>query len=73
MYRRKSFDGEVFWLYILLYSITRGILEIFRGDSVRGFLIPDVLSTSQFIGILTALASAGMLFYLARRNRVLEG
>ena len=69
VYRRKSFDGEVFWLYILLYSITRGILEIFRGDSVRGFLIPDVLSTSQFIGILTALASAGMLFYLARRNR----
>ncbi|HEY6928475.1 MAG TPA: prolipoprotein diacylglyceryl transferase, partial [Thermoanaerobaculia bacterium] len=69
VYRRKSFDGEVFWLYVLLYSVTRGIIEIFRGDTVRGFLIPDVLSTSQFIGILTALASAGMLFYLSRRNR----
>lgn len=68
-YRRRSFDGEIFWLYLLLYSITRGIIEIWRGDFVRGFVIPGVLSTSQFIGLLTALASLGMLFYLSRRNR----
>ena len=54
-YRRKTFDGEVFWLYVLLYAITRGIVEIWRGDLVRGFVIPGVLSTSQFIGLLTAL------------------
>ena len=69
-YRRKTFDGEVFWLYLLLYSITRGILEIWRGDLVRGFVIPGVLSTSQFIGILVALASAAMLAWLSRRNRL---
>ena len=69
-YRRRTFDGEVFWLYVLLYSITRGIIEIWRGDLVRGFVIPGVLSTSQFIGVLTALASLGMLFYLSRRKRV---
>ena len=68
-YRRRTFDGEVFWLYVLLYSITRGIIEIWRGDFVRGFVIPGVLSTSQFIGLLTALASLGMLFYLSRRRR----
>lgn len=68
-YRRKTFDGEVFWLYVLLYAISRGILEVWRGDLVRGFLIPGVLSTSQFIGILTALLAAGMLFYLSRRSR----
>ena len=70
VYRRKTFDGEVFWLYLLLYSITRGILEIWRGDLVRGFVIPGVLSTSQFIGILVALASAAMLAWLSRRNRL---
>lgn len=68
-YRRRSFDGEIFWLYVLLYSITRGIIEIWRGDLVRGFVIPGVLSTSQFIGVLTAIASLGMLFYLSRRSR----
>lgn len=69
-YRRKTFDGEVFWLYVLLYSISRGILEIWRGDLVRGFVVPGVLSTSQFIGLLAALLSAAMLFYLSRRKRV---
>jgi len=69
-YRRKTFEGEVFWLYLLLYSITRGILEIWRGDLVRGFVIPGVLSTSQFIGVLVALASAAMLFYFSRRQRL---
>jgi phosphatidylglycerol:prolipoprotein diacylglycerol transferase len=68
-YRRRAFDGEVFWLYILLYSITRGIIEVWRGDLVRGFVIPGILSTSQFIGVLTSLASLAMLFYLSRRSR----
>ena len=54
---------------MLLYSITRGIIEVWRGDLVRGFVIPGVLSTSQFIGVLTALASLAMLFYLSRRSR----
>ena len=69
VYKRRTFDGEVFWLYVLLYSITRGILEIFRGDLVRGFVPYIGLSTSQFIGVLTALASIGMLFYLSRRSQ----
>ncbi len=68
-YRRRTFDGEVFWLYLLLYSVTRGIIEIWRGDLVRGFVIPGVFSTSQFLGLLTAIASLAMLFYLSRRSR----
>jgi phosphatidylglycerol---prolipoprotein diacylglyceryl transferase len=70
-YRRKTFDGEVFWLYVLLYAITRGILEIWRGDLVRGFVIPGVLSTSQFIGLLGAALAGGMLVLLSRRHRAL--
>ncbi len=68
-YRRKNFDGEVFWLYVLLYAISRGIVETWRGDLVRGFVIPGILSTSQFIGLLTAALAGGMLFYLSRRSR----
>ena len=68
-YRRKTFDGEVFWLYVLLYAITRGVLETWRGDLVRGFVIPGVLSTSQFIGLLAAALAAGMLVVLSRRSR----
>jgi phosphatidylglycerol:prolipoprotein diacylglycerol transferase len=69
LYKRKSFDGEIFCTYLLLYAITRGILEIWRGDSVRGFVIPNVLSTSQLIGVLVAVAAIAMLFALSRRHR----
>jgi phosphatidylglycerol:prolipoprotein diacylglycerol transferase len=68
-YRRRTFDGEVFWLYVLLYAITRGLIENFRGDSIRGFLIPGVLSTSQFIGLVAAAAAVGMFVFLSRRRR----
>src|SRR5262249_57439347 len=60
-WKRRTYDGEIFWLYILLYAITRGVLEIFRGDVVRGFVIPGVLSTSQFISLVAALASVLMM------------
>jgi phosphatidylglycerol:prolipoprotein diacylglycerol transferase len=69
LYKRKSFDGEIFCTYLLLYAITRGIIEIWRGDIVRGFVIPGVLSTSQFIGVLVALASIAMMVRLSRRER----
>jgi phosphatidylglycerol:prolipoprotein diacylglycerol transferase len=60
--KRKTFDGQVFWLFLFLYSMTRFFIEIFRGDP-RGFLLADLLSTSQAIGILLAIFSLFMLFY----------
>ena len=68
MERRKSFDGQIFWLFVLLYSITRCFVEIFRGDP-RGFLFTDVLSTSQAVGILLAIFSLFMLSYMKERGR----
>lgn len=58
----KKFHGQLFWLFILLYSILRGINEIFRGDGERG--IYWMLSTSQWIGIFTAAVAIVMLIKL---------
>jgi phosphatidylglycerol:prolipoprotein diacylglycerol transferase len=66
MEKRKAFDGQIFWLFLLLYSMTRFFVEIFRGDP-RGFLFADLLSTSQAIGILLAIFSLFMLFYIKER------
>ena len=63
----RKFEGQVFWLYALLYSVIRFVLEFFRGDA-RGFLIPPYLSTSQALGIVLGLASLVMLRRLARRK-----
>ena len=67
VYRHKKFDGQVFWIYVLGYAVTRSAIEQFRGDLVRGFVIPEVLSTAQFIGLLMAVVSIGMLWFLSRR------
>ncbi len=64
--RRKAFHGQLLLIYLGLYPILRSVIEVFRGDAERGFVIPGVLSTSQFISLLVVGASA---FLLVRRYR----
>jgi len=59
--KHKKFDGQVGLTYFMLYPIIRSIIEIYRGDSIRGFLIENVLSTSQFISILVFVGAAIVL------------
>jgi len=68
MEKRKTFDGQIFWLFLFLYSTTRFLIEILRGDP-RGFLFGDLLSTSQGIGILMAIFSLFVLFYMKKKFR----
>jgi prolipoprotein diacylglyceryltransferase len=44
--------------YFMAYPIIRSIIEIYRGDTIRGFVIDGVLSTSQFISALVFIAAA---------------
>jgi phosphatidylglycerol:prolipoprotein diacylglycerol transferase len=60
----RPFAGRTFWLYMLLYSISRFIIEFYRGDD-RGNPI-GFLSTSQLISVLLAPLAVVMLVYLSR-------
>jgi phosphatidylglycerol---prolipoprotein diacylglyceryl transferase len=59
----RPFAGRTFWLYMLLYAISRFIIEFYRGDE-RGAI--GMFSTSQFISILLAPLAIVMLAYLSR-------
>lgn len=63
LYLRRQFDGQVAITYLMAYPIIRSIVEIYRGDLVRGFVIDGWVSTSQFISILVFAASWGVLRY----------
>ncbi len=65
--RYKRFEGQLFFLYIILYAIGRGVIEIFRGDIRRGFIIEDWLSHSQFISIL--MISIVAFFYVRQLKK----
>jgi phosphatidylglycerol:prolipoprotein diacylglycerol transferase len=62
LFRRKIRPyGSTFLWYVLLYSLTRGLIEIWRGDEVRGLYFGGTLSTSQIISILAGSWALGML------------
>lgn len=63
-YHRR--DGQVFWLYPLLYSILRFVIEFYRGDAARGMFFDGLVSISQIISVLMFLFSVVMLLRLRK-------
>lgn len=62
--RGQRYPGRTFWLYMLLYAISRFVIEIYRGDP-RGAVGP--FSTSQFISLILGPLAVAMLVYLRRQ------
>jgi phosphatidylglycerol---prolipoprotein diacylglyceryl transferase len=63
--RGRPFAGRTFWLYMLLYAISRYIIEFYRGDP-RGEMFG--MSTSQVISLVLAPLSILMLVWLSRQG-----
>jgi phosphatidylglycerol:prolipoprotein diacylglycerol transferase len=61
--RGRSYPGRTFWTYMLLYGVSRFVIEMYRGDP-RGMV--GTLSTSQFVSILIVPLAVLMLLWLAR-------
>lgn len=68
----KRAHGQIAFAYLILYSIMRSITETFRGDSARGFVIENVLSTSQFISIGVSVLALIMIVMLTKRSERLS-
>lgn len=65
LFRQRKYVGQQFYHGLACYSVVRFFIEYFRGDSYRGFVIPDVLSYSQLISlVILGLSVWGIL-----RNR----
>ncbi len=73
VFRKKVFDGQVILTYFISYPIIRSIVETFRGDTIRGFIIEDWLSTSQFISIWIFLAASLTLAYRLKQLKNSKG
>jgi len=64
--RGRPFPGRTFWSYMLLYGVSRFIIEFYRGDP-RGTVFV-ALSTSQFVSVILVPLSVIMLVLLSRRD-----
>lgn len=68
--RHQRFRGQLFLVYIMLYAIGRAVIENFRGDIRRGFIIDDVLSHSQFISLILVGLVLFFYFRLSKSNKM---
>lgn len=62
--KKQSFDGQLFLLYLILYSTGRSIIEEFRGDEARGFVFDGWYSNSQLISTIIVLVA--VIAYIKR-------
>jgi phosphatidylglycerol:prolipoprotein diacylglycerol transferase len=65
--RGRGFPGRTFWMFVLLYAVSRFVIEFYRGDD-RGFVF-NAVSTSQAISLVLVPLSLIMLWYLGRPER----
>lgn len=69
--KKVAFDGQLFWFYVLGYSVLRSGIEFLRGDAVRGFVhvAGFEVSTSQAVAIAAFLTAVTMLTRLKAAAR----
>jgi phosphatidylglycerol---prolipoprotein diacylglyceryl transferase len=59
--RGRPFPGRTFWLYMLLYAVSRFVIEFYRGDE-RGMILG--VSIAQFLSIFIVPVALVMLLRL---------
>ncbi len=60
---KKKFNGQVFLWFLILHSISRLIIERFRGDD-RGMIFAYNLTTTQLLTLLILIAAVVALFII---------
>jgi phosphatidylglycerol---prolipoprotein diacylglyceryl transferase len=68
--KRRVFYGQLFLLYIILYAIGRSVLEIFRGDEERGFVIENYVSHSQLVALVLILGVIYVYTIWSKKNKI---
>jgi phosphatidylglycerol:prolipoprotein diacylglycerol transferase len=67
---RKQFAGQLFLIYLMAYATGRSVLELFRGDEARGYIIENWLSHSQFISFIIFIISLVAYFRLKGKAKL---
>ncbi|MFC4769908.1 prolipoprotein diacylglyceryl transferase [Effusibacillus consociatus] len=64
--KRKPYDGVLFLLMLIFYSVARFLLEFLRGDSLRTFFD---LRTAQVASVVTVLIALGFMVGRKMQNK----
>ncbi len=68
LFRRRRYQGQIFFHGIAIYSVMRFGIECFRGDDVRGLIFGGWVSTSQLISLSLLPLSIAAMRYFSKRS-----
>jgi len=63
--RKRTFDGQVFLLYIAWYGFGRGLIESMRVDSLMLFG-SETIRVSQLLGFFSCVVAAALVIYFTQ-------
>ncbi|GBC78970.1 Prolipoprotein diacylglyceryl transferase [bacterium HR09] len=66
----RRLGGQVLGFYLVNYGVARFVIEFFRGDADRGFVLGGLLSTSQAIALVMAPLGVFLIVRGFRQARV---
>ena len=72
LFRRRKFDGQIFATYLICYSITRSIVESFRGDYTNLHYHLG-LTPAQWISVPMFVVGLGLAVLLSQRAQTKRG
>lgn len=65
----RRYQGEIGFSLLAAYGVLRFIIEYFRGDNYRGFVIPQILSYSQLISIGFIIGGLSLISFWSRHTK----
>ncbi len=68
LYRRKTFNGQVFAAYLIGFAFTRSFVELFRGDYSPEHMLGGILTPAQAVSAGILAAGVALAFGLRGRN-----
>jgi phosphatidylglycerol---prolipoprotein diacylglyceryl transferase len=71
--KRRRYRGQVVLVVLLAYSFLRYLVEMLRGDEVRGVWLQGHLSTSQLIAVIVGALALALLIRNSRRPAAASG
>jgi phosphatidylglycerol---prolipoprotein diacylglyceryl transferase len=67
-FKKRAYPGQIFFHGVAIYSVVRFIVERFRGDEYRGFVLGGLVSYSQLVSLSLLPAALFGMWHFSKRS-----
>jgi len=63
LFRRKTFDGQIFATYLMIYAVFRSVAESFRGDYPTDHIHAGIFTSAQLVSAPILITGLALFFW----------